>query len=85
MVMEVDVSAEFRQLQCQVTYIQPSTDRLVKRGQVTLIKSLNSNVVVKTVEGPHLLLQTKPLQVWECITDTVTKKIPATVSTEAGR
>jgi len=85
MAMEVDVSAEFRQLQCQVTYIQPKADRLLNRGQATLIMSLNSNAVVKTVEGPHLLLQTKPLQVWECIADRIAKKIPATESTEAGR
>jgi len=69
-VIEVDVSDQFRQLTCPVTCICPTNDALVSERCVTTILELREDVILKRIEGPHLILQTQPEQAWEHIVDT---------------
>lgn len=69
-VIEVDVSDQFRQLTCPVTCICPTNDALVPDRSVTTILELREDVILKRIEGPHLILQTRPEQAWKHVVDT---------------
>lgn len=68
-VLNVDVSSELASLRCPVQYLRPTGDRLVPARAVRGILAANGNVVVHEIEGPHLILQTRPEQAWSAMTD----------------
>jgi len=61
-VLEVDVTESLKRVSVPVLYLRASNDRLVKPRSGNHI--LNTNPVTQIVEisGPHLLLQTNPVQ-----------------------
>ncbi len=68
-VMNVDVTSELSQLKCDIKYIRPKFDRLVPMRSLNTIVDTNPNVIAHEIEGPHLIMQTRPEQVWECISN----------------
>ena len=68
-VVEVDVSAQFRQLTCPVTRICPTNDALVPGRFATTMLELREDVIAKPIVGPHPILQTQPEQAWEYMVD----------------
>lgn len=69
-VIKVDVSDQFRQLTCPVTCICPTNDALVSERCLTTMSELREDVILKRIEGPHLILQTQPEQAWKHVVDT---------------
>ncbi len=53
----------------KVIYIQASSDKLVPRSKSLEFKSCYENLVIKVIEGPHFLLQAKPVESAEIIAD----------------
>ena len=66
-VLTIDVTKQFEQLTCAITYIRPTRDRLVPARSAGQISRLNKRVVVEEIDGPHLILQTEPQQAWKSI------------------
>lgn len=67
--IDVDVTQELRELECDITYLRAKHDRLVRKRSLKTITNANPNVSVCEIDGPHLILQTRPEQAWECILD----------------
>jgi len=69
-VSNVDVRQQLGELSCPITYIRATQDVLVKDRSATTISEINDKVVIRRIDGPHLILQTQPEQSWNCIADT---------------
>lgn len=67
--LSVDVTTQLSELKCRLMYLRPKHDRLISKRALSSIISANPKVVVRTIDGPHLILQTFPQQCWECILD----------------
>lgn len=65
--LRVDVTRELSQLSCPITYVRALKDRLVSRKALLTITAAKSGVRVFEIDGPHLIVQTQPRQVWDCI------------------
>ena len=63
--MNVDVTTQLSELNCQLKYIRPKQDRLVSERSLKVITAANPSVSVREIVGPHLILQTRPKQAWE--------------------
>ena len=64
-VANVDVRSELSQLPCRVDYVQPTADRLVPKKSLDQILKAKPDVEVHRIAGPHLIMQTKPTDVWK--------------------
>ena len=67
LVEHVDVSSEYSQLNCDLTYIRPTSDRLVPQRCLDKILDDNPATVVHNLEGPYLILETQPENSWRKI------------------
>lgn len=65
--MNVDVTSYLSELDCELTYIRPTHDRLVSKRAMNTIVGVNKSVDVREIDGPHLILQTRPKQAWASI------------------
>ncbi len=65
--MNVDVTTQLSELNCEVKYIRPKQDRLVQARSLKSITAANPTVSVRDIDGPHLILQTRPKQAWELL------------------
>lgn len=63
----VDVSKEFAELDCEITYLRPSQDSLVSARHAESMLRLNANTRISRLDGPHLILQAEPAEAWERI------------------
>jgi pimeloyl-ACP methyl ester carboxylesterase len=63
----VDVRSQLASLHCPVDYIRPNHDRLVTQRSVDRIKAVCPRVIVHEIDGPHLILQTRPAESWAVI------------------
>ena len=66
-ILNVDVTEELSELKCPIDYIRPIHDRLVQKQSLSTIVASNPNVNVHEIAGSHLIIQTQPQQVWDCI------------------
>ena len=69
LLMNVDVCEELSRVRCPIRYIRPTCDRLVPRRCVDRILNVNDQVSVREIDGPHLIMQTRPEHVWSAIVD----------------
>ena len=69
LLMNVDVCDELAQIRCPIRYIRPTGDRLVPQRCVDKIANVNERVAFREIDGPHLIMQTRPAQVWSAIVD----------------
>lgn len=67
-VLNVDVCSELTSIRCPIRYLRPTRDRLVSARALRKIVDVNARVIVHEIDGPHLLLQTRPEQAWSAIT-----------------
>ena len=67
LVEHVDVSSEYSELNCQLTYIRPTRDRLVPRQCLDRMLDDNPATVVHHIDGPHMILETQPENSWRTI------------------
>lgn len=70
---QVNVCLELGQIRCPIRYIRPTQDRLVSRRSLNKILAANKRVSVREVDGPHLIMQTRPQQTWSAIQDNSTQ------------
>lgn len=66
-VLTCDERANLQRLTLPILLIRPTRDRLVPTSAYEQIQAVNPIVKVKTVDGPHLILQTKPAECAEII------------------
>jgi pimeloyl-ACP methyl ester carboxylesterase len=59
-VLDVDYSAQMRDVTMPILYLQASQDRVVLPSAARYLKTLQPSMAVIRLEGPHLLLQTAP-------------------------
>ena len=60
----VDVTKQYSELNCQLTYRRPTRDRRVPMRCVDEILEANPATEIREVEGPHLILETEPENSW---------------------
>ncbi len=85
-VFNVDVCSELASLRCPVRYLRPTRDRLVPARAIRTILDVNRDVTVHEIDGPHLILQTRPEQAWSAITDVGSNRKPnITATTGSGQ
>jgi pimeloyl-ACP methyl ester carboxylesterase len=65
--MSVDVSGPLSELTCDVQYLRAREDRIVSKRSMDQIVKINPATVVHEIEGPHLILQTRPKLAWATI------------------
>lgn len=65
-VLDVEVSKIFQTLRQPILVINAEQDQLIPSLQISSL-SKSSLITVKSIPGPHLLLQTHPAQAWEQI------------------
>ena len=68
-VMDVDVSEELSQVTIPSMYIRASHDRVVPQAASELISSILPDIQVKTLAGPHFLLQAAPVESSELVAE----------------
>lgn len=61
-VLEVDVTESLKKVSVPILYLRASNDRLIKPRSGDHIAKMNPNVQIVEIIGPHLLLQTTPVQ-----------------------
>jgi pimeloyl-[acyl-carrier protein] methyl ester esterase len=66
-VIAVDVSHKVSEIRVPILYLRATRDSLVPRSAAEHIRKLSRNVDIRDLDGPHLLLQTKPAQAAEII------------------
>ena len=67
LVQNVDVSLEYSELNCRLSYLRPTNDRLVPHACVDRMLELNPVTTVHDIDGPHLILETHPEHAWQQI------------------
>lgn len=75
-VMDVDVRSELAGLRCPLHYLRATQDRLVSLRAAKVIREVNAAATIIELEGPHLLLQTRPREAWEAITYGAAQVLP---------
>jgi pimeloyl-[acyl-carrier protein] methyl ester esterase len=61
-VLEVDVSAQLKDLSLPILYLQATMDKIIAPSVLTYMQTLSPEMKVEKLVGPHLLLQTKPTE-----------------------
>jgi pimeloyl-ACP methyl ester carboxylesterase len=65
--LSVDVGRDLKHLRQPLLYLRAARDRLVPAQCATKIMSLNPSAESVSIDGPHLLLQAKPIESWRQI------------------
>jgi pimeloyl-[acyl-carrier protein] methyl ester esterase len=65
--LSVDVAGDLQHLRQPLLCLRAARDRLVPAHCATTIRSLNPSAESASIDGPHLLLQTKPVESWRHI------------------
>jgi pimeloyl-ACP methyl ester carboxylesterase len=68
-VMDVDVSEELSHVAIPSLYLRASHDRVVPRAASELISSILPDIQIKTLDGPHFLLQVAPVESGEIVAE----------------
>jgi pimeloyl-ACP methyl ester carboxylesterase len=68
-----DARAELAQVGVPILYLQADGDRVVPPRCLEEILRINPEIITATIEGPHLLLQTRPRQAVEVIVKFIEK------------
>lgn len=66
-IARIDVSGVLKAVPCPILYVEATRDRLVDEENVNEIRKLRPSVSIAEVDGSHLLLATRPEQVWKAI------------------
>ena len=71
LLQKVDVLAELNELECPLAYVQATHDRLVPKRCLNEIRSAKPDIIVREIEGPHLILQTQAKLAWRKIVEDI--------------
>jgi pimeloyl-ACP methyl ester carboxylesterase len=75
MVLEVDATSDLRQYGGPLLYLRAMRDRVVSKRQATLLHELRPDAVIAEIDGPHLLLQTRPEDCWKHVASFVARRV----------
>ena len=64
-VFEVDCSEALRRCEVPILYLAAARDALVRRSSVERILAIRSDVQIRMIDAPHLLLQREPAAAWK--------------------
>jgi len=67
-IAEVDVTRELRECPAPVMYLQAEQDRVAPERCATLMRTIRPDVEVVVLPGPHLILQTAPIEAARILT-----------------
>lgn len=68
-ISQCNARAELAKVAVPILYLQAMNDRVVKVRSLEEIVAIRNDVTVAKIEGPHLLLQRKPRQAAEIVTE----------------
>ena len=68
-VLAVDCSDALAGCAVPILYLRATRDAIVKVKSLRKILATKPNMIVRTVEGPHLLLQASPAAAWKEIAE----------------
>jgi len=71
MVIETNVIEHLTNCTIPLLYISTTQDRLIPKKSLTVIRTVKPDVSVIPVDGPHFILQSNPVDVWEAISNFV--------------
>jgi pimeloyl-ACP methyl ester carboxylesterase len=63
-VLKVDCSSALQQCPVPILYLVAAHDAVVPRSSMETIRKIRPDVQVKTLDGPHMLLQANPAAAW---------------------
>jgi pimeloyl-ACP methyl ester carboxylesterase len=63
----VNVSADLARCSMPLLYLSGTADRLMPRAAIDPILAIRPDTIVRTIDGPHMLLQTRPVESWQAI------------------
>jgi pimeloyl-ACP methyl ester carboxylesterase len=63
-VLSLDCRPALARCPAPLLYLRASRDRLVRHGAARQVRRARGDVVIRTVNGPHLLLQASPAAAW---------------------
>lgn len=66
-VFEVECSDALRRCPAPVLYLAAGGDALVRPSSAESVRAAKPDVTVESLEGPHLLLQSRPAEAWQKI------------------
>ena len=66
-IVELDASTDLASCRQPVMYVRARRDRLVPARCAEQIRAIRGDVRVAEVDGPHLLLQARPTEMWKLI------------------
>ncbi|MEM6798456.1 MAG: alpha/beta hydrolase [Planctomycetota bacterium] len=69
--IDADAADELRELTCPIVYLRARHERLIPRRCVDAIRHASPGAVVREIDGPHLLLETRPEAVWRSLIDSL--------------
>ena len=72
-VFEVDCADALRRCAVPILYLAAARDALVRRSSVEGILAIRSDVEIRTIDAPHLLLQREPAAAWKKISQFLLK------------
>lgn len=76
-VLDVNCTEALRKCTAPILYLAASHDVLVRRSSADAIRAIRPDVQVRTIEGPHLILQREPAAAWREIESYVSQFISA--------
>ena len=65
--LTMDYTEQLLKCRVPILYLQPDKDRMVRHSSLQRIQRIRPDIVVKSVRGPHLILQAEPNQAWQQI------------------
>lgn len=79
-ILGADYREAFAGLDLPLLYLHPSEDRLVRAAVVLEMARLNPTLAVRTIDGPHFILQTRVAEAAEILGDFVLGFSPSPAS-----
>lgn len=70
-ISRIDVTKALLELTCPVMYLRPTDDALVPQRCVETIRRLRPDAAIYRIQGPHLILETRPNDSWQQVVDFV--------------
>jgi len=68
-ILRCDETESLAEYQGPLVYLRATRDRLVGPGAAELVRFANPRAIVREIDGPHLLLQTRPKECFSAILD----------------
>ncbi len=72
-ILALDDTVRFIEISCPIGYIRPTRDKLISKKLLNKMHGLKPEMLIEKVEGPHFILQTKPVECANAISKIIDK------------